>query len=89
MITLSRPIDDSIIFKGKQYKLNLSFGNVLETYKLFREDTLLDTKKVNFALILLVKNRIKLSPNDRIALLNLIFSDFIFFLIAKAIAMLK
>lgn len=57
MINIAKPLTDYVIYNGKKIRLDMSFGNILRVYDVFKDDFLTDSEKAEFALALLVKNR--------------------------------
>ena len=57
MINIAKPLTDYVIYNSKKIRLDMSFGNILRVYDVFKDDFLTDSEKAEFALALLVKNR--------------------------------
>lgn len=57
MINIAKPLTDYVIYNGRKIRLDMSFGNILRVYDVFKDDFLTDSEKAEFALALLVKNR--------------------------------
>ena len=69
---------DIVIFKGKKYRVNVAFDNVLLVCKLYEEELLEPGDKIAQALRLLTRNSFKvwlLSDMDKIELLDLITKE--------------
>lgn len=69
---------DTVIFKGKRYRINAAFDNVLLVYKLYEEELLEPREKILQALKMLTRNPFKLwllSDMDKIELLDLITKE--------------
>lgn len=69
---------NTVIFKGKKYRVNVAFDNVLLVYKLYGEETLEPSDKIIQALKILTRNSFKvwlLSDMDKIELLDLITKE--------------
>lgn len=71
MINIAKPLTDYVIYNGRKIRLDMSFGNILRVYDVFKDDFLTEAEKAEFALALLVKNR-KL-PDIRV--LDVIFRE--------------
>ena len=72
MMNIAQPLNDFIVFGGKKIKLNLAFDNVLRVYDLFKEVSLLDCEKAQFALSMLVRGKL-----TDIGALDAIFKEYI------------
>lgn len=57
MINIAKPLTDYVIYNGRKIRLDVSFGNILRVYDVFKDDFLTDSEKAEFALALLVKSR--------------------------------
>lgn len=57
MINIAKPLTDYVIYNGRKIRLDMSYGNILRVYDVFKDDFLTDSEKAEFALALLVKNR--------------------------------
>lgn len=57
MINIAKPLTDYVIYNGRKIRLDMSYGNILRVYDVFKDDFLMDSEKAEFALALLVKNR--------------------------------
>ena len=57
MINIAKPLTNYVIYNGRKIRLDISFGNILRVYDVFKDDFLTDSEKAEFALALLVKNR--------------------------------
>ena len=69
---------DIVVFKGKRYHVNDSFDNVLLVYKMYEEEILEPSDKIQQALKMLTKNPFKvwiLSDLDKIELLERIMKE--------------
>lgn len=69
---------DFVLFKGKKYRIDTSFDNVLLVYKMYEEELLDAGDKINQALKMLTKNALKvwlLSAEEKIDLLDLIMKE--------------
>lgn len=73
MFDIKKPLPCSFMFKGREYKLNLSFNNVLNVFDLFKDKSLMDYEKYEFASVMLSDDNKKMP----VAALNTIFEEYI------------
>lgn len=69
---------DVVIFKGKRYRVNVAFDNVLLVYKLYEEEILEPSDKIKQALKMLTRNPFKvwlLSDLEKVELLDQITKE--------------
>ncbi len=70
---------ENIVYLGRcKFKVNPAFDTVLKIQQLYKEDTLNDNVKIEQALKMLIKNRVKLwalSTHEKSGLLNLIYKE--------------
>lgn len=69
---------DVVIFKGKRYRVNVTFDNVLLVYKLYEEELLEPSDKILQALKMLTRNPFKvwlLSDLEKVELLEYITKE--------------
>lgn len=77
---LYSPLMKRVKYKFLPVHLNTSFQTVLKCYQVFSDTLLTDFEKVEASLWLLVKPKLflkTLKPNEKVALFNLIFKEFI------------
>lgn len=80
MNMLTEPINQSLRYRNRTYRLNCSYDNVLEVQRLYREKDLGDMDKAMKALEMLVCSRMKLKflrPSWKLELLELIVKEHI------------
>ena len=69
---------DIVVFKGKKYRVNTTFDNILLVYKMYEEEILEPSDKIRQALKMLTENPLKvwlLSDLDKIELLEQIMKE--------------
>lgn len=69
---------DVVTFKGKKYRVNIAFDNVLLIYKMYEEEILEPCDKIRQALKMLTRNPFKvwlLSDMDKVELLEQIMKE--------------
>lgn len=69
---------DVVIFKGKRYRVNTAFDTVLLVYKLYEEEILDASDKINQSLKMLTRNPFKiwlLPDEDKVGLLDQIMNE--------------
>lgn len=80
MDNLFSPLDDRVIYEGKEINLNLSFDRVLAMYDLFSNDIFSEKEKYDLALEIIVKNIEALtnfSYEEKATLLKIIYDNFL------------
>lgn len=78
MLSLTNDLIDSVVYKGKEYKLDFSFDNVIRFYEMLDDEEFDDNEKIGIAIEMLFENP-KVIPNDEDFILKTIerFSDVI------------
>nr|WP_321314926.1 bacteriophage Gp15 family protein [uncultured Ligilactobacillus sp.] len=78
MLSLTNDLIDSVVYKGKEYKLDFSFDNVIRFYEMLDDEEFDDNEKIGIAIEMLFENP-KAIPNDEDFILKTIerFSDVI------------
>ena len=73
MFDIKKTLPCSFSFEGREYRLNLSFNNVLNVLDLFRDKTLMNYEKYEFASVMLSDDNKKMP----VTALNTIFEEYI------------
>lgn len=73
MFDIKKPLPCSFEFECREYKLNLSFNNVLNVLDLFKDKTLMNYEKYEFAAVMLSDDSRKMP----VKALNAIFEEYI------------
>lgn len=73
MFTLTSSLQNNVVFKDREYKIDLAFNNVLYAYEVIENDSLKEYNRINKALKAFIKYPIGLSIAERSELLSKIF----------------
>lgn len=80
MYSLTKPIEDIILYGRKKFILHLAFDNVLRVYELWKDELFSNQEKLEMSLEILIQNHKllrKLTVEEKSELLQQIFENFI------------